>query len=1240
MLIRKVLRSATFGLICGALLAACTKPGGPDSFTGSEFTGDAAIQPTPTPTTDAGVTAVVVPLECQPVQSSQPLPARSTLSAGVAMSAAPALYFTSDLFSLFKQICGGCHVESNLGNPPFVVSANTFPTVVDQMAVDRITAKDPAQAMPPLGPDGVPFAQRPPTDPTVQLVTLLETWIMQGRPAGSFTLSASTSDAPMTADYALTPDLSTSLTNIGNCVPRGTIGQSLTTMDQMDAVFAGATDLPDTLGETDLTTLDSMMLAQNGVISYAPTYPLWSDNSGKMRYVRVPRGESIVFDKATQKFHIPDNTRFYKTFLKQIVDGNGNVTNRKIETRLIVARADTDAAAGSGGETQQNALFGTYIWNDDETSAVLLKDPLRNGTRFADHMLTYFTDEQKAQGIIDSAPVDLQAELAAVPGLLRHYAVPGRERCIDCHMGSPSADFVLGFNPLQVNRRATGTGGLYEEASGDELTQLQRLIDYGVISGMTSPADVLPLEQSEGTRAPRNEYELEAQAYIVGNCAHCHNPRGFPTKKAPVLKDVLNFLPSTDGGVFQFPLERTSPVRQRGPVQSTPIPYITPSLYDYPSTSSGDFYTAKWIYCKNNKSVELCKSDANVFMAAPWRSLIYRNVDTPFDYVDDSTIFPHMPMNSAGYDCRVPHIMGNWMTSIPAKLANPKLIEAEVWTSDHTRVFPANVNTDPQPYVEVKPDDPNYQAYVLDANTRVVSYQNGHRYAFCPDSTDILDPWIVNEEANNQTVTIDAPDLYDAENINVVWPSIGVPVKPHWVVTDTTDVPPPWNPRRPDWTDALLGGKPGDTSLLDPGDATALKNVVDQLQTAKLTPEILAALKTKVPFGVWKQKAGCNFNGVPTVGAYQGDARPRWMDVTAVDSATPVYEQLPGAAVFNTICFNCHGPLANAEGLLADEIGLMTGGDARVANFRDGLLGPTTSPGMNRQPIFVDPSGAVSGDDIAARYVAWMALGGTLKHLPEQLLNLVSNTPVQGLFRNTSFINPVGTPDMLRLGLELCSDILPANHNVAEITLDGLFADGRIDWSKQTPLIDHNGDAENWLRLCTLGNRPVVRVPYVNWTADTLPKDLSLSFRSIYWGDAYPSTAQVMDHRGRVVNGITADNLFPMCIQEPPKGSPEHMYADSFLSTHPVGKGGAAIPYCPPAIFDKDAMGNPKYLLKYDIDLTDNALTFVDGPRWAARGAINAGMAVFVYLDQVERGAVKILPGYDQCEQLAGNSSP
>src|SRR5262249_14109657 len=130
-----------------------------------------------------------------------------------------------------------------------------------------------------------------------------------------------------------------------------------------------------------------------------------------------------------------------------------------------------------------------------------------------------------------------------------------------------------------------------------ELTQLQRLIDVGVITGISSPDDVKPLEESQGARKPRKtatadgddmttDGELKAQAYMVGNCAHCHNPRGFPSVTKPELANVLNFLPDgKDGGIFQFPFEKYSPIRSRGANGDVPIPYITPSLRDYPVTT-------------------------------------------------------------------------------------------------------------------------------------------------------------------------------------------------------------------------------------------------------------------------------------------------------------------------------------------------------------------------------------------------------------------------------------------------------------------------------------------------------------------------------------------------------------------------------------------------------------------------------------------------------------------------------
>jgi mono/diheme cytochrome c family protein len=1239
--------------VCAAVLGACSAPGGPDSIKEPQFP-----HPAPTPiSTDGGVVMNSAPLTCAPIHSSQDLPARTTLTSGMSLGSSGTVVFTSELFQSFKVLCGQCHVDSNLGM--FQLDVNSFPASVD-MVLERIQTTDMTKIMPPQAPPGTPYASRSATDPIVQFVGLLNTWISKGRPPLQFTIDNGSGGDTGMADYSMTPQLGDALTNIGSCVPAGTIGQNTQTMDALDAFWAQATELPDTIAETDLISLDSMTLAGYGVISYAPTYPLWSDNSGKMRYVRVPRGQAITFDKATQSFKLPENTRFYKTFLKKIIDGQGNETWRKIETRLIVARSDTDPLPGQPGDTVQNALYGTYIWNDDESNAVLLKDPLRNETPFRDRVIRYFTDEGKAQEIVDKAPADLEGALASVPGLVRHYAVPGSARCVACHMGSPSADFVLGFTPLQVNRRpgSLGTAGLFEEATGDELNQLQRLIDYGVIKGISSPADLLPLEQSQGTRKPRNDYELLAQGYLLGNCSHCHNPRGFPTKKAPELKDVLNFLPSADGGIFEFPLTRTSPVRKRGVNQDVDIPYVTPSLYDYPWIPGS--FQQKGIDCNPaNNRFSLCHSPVwqHLYIKAPWRSLIYRNVDTPFDYVEDHTIFPHMPMNSAGYDCRAPHIVGDWMTSIPAVLKDPKKTDKVFYLAVALKETP-NVkgflvgdgspglpySQDPQPYVEVGRDDPGYADAVAAADARRAEYHVGHRYDFCPDTTDILDPFITNLVDMNEAVEEDRVEVLDPMNPGMtLWPDIGVPMRPHWVVTDTTDTPGDWNPRRPDWATSLLEGKVGDTGPIGPDDLRVLTDVIDALQTVKLTPDVKALFSQKLPMGLWKtDQKMCNFAGIPTAGSYQGDSRPQWLDGVAAQASAPVYEQTYGGEVFNTICFNCHGSQADSKGLLADEIALMTGGDARVANFRDGLFGPRATPGTARLPIFIDPAGKLSTDDLASRYVAWMALGGTLKHLPGELLNLVSNTRVYGRLRNTGRLPPEGTPDMLRLGLSTCLHLLASDVNAPAIALTdnttSAFTTKRIPWDAFTGLIQENGDAEMWMRLCSLNNRPVVRVFRVPWTKDTKDEDFRIVGENLYWGDgdasgpSYPANAPVMNHRFKVVTGLNGDNWFPMCVTEPAKGSPEHDLADQFLDAHRMGgAGGDKIPYCPAQLFAQNADGSNKFQLAV---ATEPKTIYLDAEKWAARGAINAGQAVFVYLDQLARGQQTVLPPYDQCEAL------
>ncbi|HVT06385.1 MAG TPA: hypothetical protein VHO67_02960 [Polyangia bacterium] len=1184
--------------------------------------------------TDAGVVPIQTAFVCTPAASSEPLPPRSTLISATAMTQV-ATMFTSDLFERFSKVCGTCHVQSNLGG--FTVSPSSFRNVVTQAILDgSIHQDDPGKYMPPAGsPNGMPFSQRQDTDPVKQLYDLLQQWISQGSPADAFVLAADPTAGNPAAGYMMSDTIAAQITNIGTCVPeKRMVGVATTDMDRMDAYFAQADSLPSTLDQTDLFTLDSAELAKNRVISFAPAYPLWTDNAGKMRFVRVPRGQAITFDKTTQTFTIPANTRFYKTFLKPVVDLNGNQTFRKIETRVIVSRPDT---VRPDGTVQQNALYGTYVWNDDESQAVLMADPLNNGKPFADRVKTYITDEQKAQPIIDSKPDDLEQALTRA-GLLRHYALPGAERCVQCHMGSASASFVLGFMPLEIARRPQGTAGVIEPAMGDELTQLQRFIDYGLIKGMTSPDDVLPLDKSQGTRTPRNAAELTAQAYMLGNCAHCHNPRGFPTTKQPALKNMLNFLPSADGGIFQFPLDRTSPIRKRGVNRDVEIPYLTPSLYDLPS----DYATVKFFCPDAVATGGECQSGgpAPKYVLAPWRSLVYRNVDTPFDYFDDYVPFPHMPLDSPGYDCRAAGILGDWMVGIPSKRKDPS-------KAQYTNDFETHddVDTDPQPYVEVQPGDPDYASAVGAAAGRVAQYHAGYRYGFCPSTytADIVDPVIQDEVDRGLPVSEDTRPIPDPNNPKaLLMRDIGVPVSPHWVNFDDTDPPGAWFPRRADWPTFLNHPDiPSAVQNLTANgkamDAPIVTDIMALLQTLKLDDATRAELTRPVPFGLWDVKPTCDFSADKKAQDFMGAARPAWMDVKPPDPQAPVYVESAGAAVFTSICVNCHGEQADSKGLLADEISIFTGGAARVANFRDGLFGPVTSPGDNRaaafSPYLQAIGGGVTVDDVAARYMAFMALGGTSKSLPNEVLIQVGQSPVFNVLRTNAAV--AGTPDMLRLGLVVCQQIALASQDVSPLVSD-LVQHGSFAWSKSKfGLIDSNGDAEMWLRLCNLNNRPIVRVLTTdNWQAATTIDSLRLNYVYEYWGAAeakywdggdtatdWYGASPVMDQHGQLHTGLTSDNWFPICVKKPTTAA-DLAAADRLLGANAVGgAGGNVIPYCPDGFVTTDRQLKKTGDASYD-----------DGQKWAARGAMNAALAVFLYLDQIERDPTKRQPLYNECD--------
>lgn len=1144
---------------------------------------------------DEGEEEPQIPFQaCLTADASESLPARVSVTSGD-VQASDRPVFTRDLFNLFKSHCGGCHVDTSLGG--FQVTQETFATTIDQTVIDLMRSNDPQLFMPPPEAGGKPASERSADDPVLELADLLTLWLAEGRPTDVFYIqneSAGSEQSP----YLLSEEVGSSMTNIGNCVPASSIMEADNERAlELDRMFEQATELPERLEDTDLFTFDAETLARHRTVAFAPGYPLWADNAKKIRFIHVPIGESIQYDPEAQEFDIPDNTRIYKTFLKEVIDEAGNVAYRKVETRLIVARQD---GVEPNGEAEINALFGTYAWNDEETEAVLVRDPLRNGKPFRDRLLTLITNEQQAKELLASGVPDALLALQQA-GLTRTYAIPGSQRCIQCHMGSQSKSFILGFTPLQIDRRPEGEGGVIEPTGAHELNQLQRLIDYGIITGMQGPGE-LKLEESEGSREPRNEQELEAQGYMLGNCAHCHNPRGFPSQEAPELKDLLDFWPRPDGGIFQFPLDRMSPRTKRGSLSNIQIPYITPSLYDLQGSNADQ---SKGAYQFKAAQGDVRKGEEQrIWMLAPWRSLIWRNVDTPFTYGDHYAVFHRMPLNTPGYDCRVSRLLANWMVSIPAKLKE-EVVGAEVDTREE------------QPYVEVKPGESGYSSAKSAAERRLRDYQDGLRYEYCPDTSDIVDPRVVSGEL---LVPADEPQGERGWRDNV-------PDRPHWVVADFTDVAGDWFPRRPDWQ-----------SILVDQNFETVKNeeeqsVVETVQDLELSESFRQYAITKAPYGLWEKKEGCNFSAQPTIASYVGDATPRWFSYqTQAQPTDPVYEQSPGGAVFTLICSNCHGQQADSESSLSDAILELTGGNTRVANLRDGFFGPVDSPGSNREKVFADAAAltGLSTETWAVRYLAWMALGGTQKKLPNIALTLVGNTPVLGVPRGTFFDPSVGSANMLGTAQAFCEHVLYNTRNGASETTFNL-TQGAIDHGAATTgtsLINVNGDAELWERLCTTDNPSPVRIVSLPqaWRNDLSPNyDFSLiriqGSHPLFWATnpvtgavGYPSDAPVGNNHGKVVTGVTPDNLTPWCLLKPTDPA-QITIAEQYVAAHAVD--GQPLPFCPESLL-----------------APENQWQDADVKRWARRGAMNAGLAVFSYIDALAHGQVTAQPKYDECEKL------
>ena len=201
---------------------------------------------------------------------------------------------------------------------------------------------------------------------------------------------------------------------------------------------------------------------------------LFVNYSEKQRLVKLPAGALITkVDNGIPNF--PNGTILVKTFYYYKDKRTPNLGKNIIETRLLIKEADMWNVA-------------TYVWNSAQTTATLNLNGVSKNVSWID-----------ANGNNKSIK----------------YQVPTEQDCTTCHQKSA---IVKPLGPTLMNMNIDVT------RNNTVVNQLQNFQSLGLLNDFNhTQISILPNYNSTSyTTAERG------RAYFEMNCAHCHNPAGFP----------------------------------------------------------------------------------------------------------------------------------------------------------------------------------------------------------------------------------------------------------------------------------------------------------------------------------------------------------------------------------------------------------------------------------------------------------------------------------------------------------------------------------------------------------------------------------------------------------------------------------------------------------------------------------------------------------------------------------------
>jgi hypothetical protein len=225
---------------------------------------------------------------------------------------------------------------------------------------------------------------------------------------------------------------------------------------------SSARHAPRRLAETGLYSDFASRTVDPRNLHYSPQYPLWSDGARKSRWIYLPPGAAIDA-RNPDAWVFPVGTKIWKEF----------AWSQRVETRLME-------------RTRKGWIYGTYVWADDGSDAVLAPE----------------------EGVLATEEV--------APG--RPHRIPSISDCLSCHRGGRAE--VLGFGALQLSPDRDPLAPDAEPLLPGDVT-LDVLARRGLVRGL--PRHLVERPPRVEAATPRGRAAL---GYLHANCSICHDSEG------------------------------------------------------------------------------------------------------------------------------------------------------------------------------------------------------------------------------------------------------------------------------------------------------------------------------------------------------------------------------------------------------------------------------------------------------------------------------------------------------------------------------------------------------------------------------------------------------------------------------------------------------------------------------------------------------------------------------------------